>query len=185
MDLGGGSPASQREGPALRHGIPRVLHQVEQGPSKGWRVQDSHSQGLDPFKLNRDSLSRQGCLRLLPKGHEHGSYVHGRTAHLKEASQGEIVLDERLEARDFRLKGLHGLFELGLVVRRWLAQFLVEDIHLKEDRIQRIADFMGQGTREAPEHGELRIASEACFQDGDLRRGGAGARIGREPAFAP
>jgi hypothetical protein len=28
-----------------------------------------------------------------------------------------MVLDERLEARDFRLKGLHGLFELGLVVR--------------------------------------------------------------------
>jgi hypothetical protein len=55
-----------------------------------------------------------------------------------------------------------------LVVRRWLAQFLVEDIHLKEDRIQRIADFMGQGTREAPEHGELRIASEACFQEGHL-----------------
>jgi hypothetical protein len=79
-----------------------------------------------------------------------------------------MVLDERLEARDFRLKGLHGLFELGLVVWRWLAQFVVEDIHLKEDRIQRIADFMGQGTREAPEHGELRIASEACFQEGHL-----------------
>jgi hypothetical protein len=93
----------ERQGPAWRHGLDRVLHQIQQRPLQGMRMEPHHAELVQGLQLERDAVCgecRGHLLRQLP--HEAAQVPRGLLDR-GHAHEGEIILDEIVHAGELDL----------------------------------------------------------------------------------
>jgi hypothetical protein len=90
--------------------------------------------------------------------------IVGLQLDMGDAYQGEIILHQLIEARHLRSDLKERLGNLSGALRAGLLQFLLEKIHMQENRSERITDFMGHARRQAAEQGEVLGTLGFAFQ---------------------
>ena len=123
------SPA-QRQGPPLGHRVPRVVHQIDQHPSEGIRVEGHHPELVEGVKVERDALRAQRRGHLLrPLCHE-GPEVERFLLDGVDAHEGQVILDESVRRARLVFELREGLGNGRGAVRGRAAQFLLQQIDM-------------------------------------------------------
>ena len=121
------------------------------------RMERDHAELVQDLQLEGDAVRSECRGHLLrPLRHE-AAQVHGGLLDRGHAHEGEIILDELVQAREVRLDLRERFGNRRLARGGGLAEFFLQEIDLEKDHPEGIADFMRDPGGEAAQANHVKI----------------------------